>query len=120
MPAREGNSQSGMWPWLIQRISGAVLLIYLGVHFFITHFAVEGNIDFKIVTDRFRGTTFWHNWDWMLLALALFHGVNGIRAIILDFGVKQVTARILFWLMIIICVVFFMYGFTALSPFKVA
>lgn len=121
MPAREGNNVRGMWPWLIQRITGAVLLVFLGLHFFITHFAVEGNINFQIVTERFsRKASFWHAWDWMLLGLALFHGVNGIRAIILDFGVKRVTARILFWLMIILCLAVFIYGYWALSPFKTA
>lgn len=121
MPAREVGSQQGMWPWLIQRITGAILLVFLGLHFFITHFAVEGNINFQIVNKRFlQSPAFWYNWDWLLLGIALFHGVNGIRAIILDFGVKQATARILFWLMIIICVTFFVYGFTALSPFKAA
>ncbi len=120
MPALGGNSGKGMWPWLLQRITGALLLIFVGLHFFITHFAAEGNIDFKVVTDRFMGTSFWFHWDWILLALALFHGVNGIRAIILDFGVKHTTARFLFWLMMVICVVTFIYGYWALSPFTSA
>ncbi|MEW5806214.1 MAG: succinate dehydrogenase, cytochrome b556 subunit [Acidobacteriota bacterium] len=123
MITREGRTGIGMWPWLIQRITGAFLLLFLGVHFFITHFSakvVNSKIDFQTVADRFRETTFWHNWDWLLLAFALFHGVNGIRAIILDFGVKPLTARVLFWLMMVICVVVFVYGFTALTAFRVA
>lgn len=29
-------------------------------------------------------SVFWRTWDWMLLSLALVHGVNGLRNVVLD------------------------------------
>ncbi|MBA3363280.1 MAG: succinate dehydrogenase, partial [Actinobacteria bacterium] len=28
---------------------------------------------------------FWKTWDWLMLVLALLHGVNGLRVIVLDY-----------------------------------
>ena len=38
-------------------------------------------VDFDFVVDRWS-SPFWRTWDWMLLSLALLHGVNGTRVII--------------------------------------
>ena len=35
---------------------------------------------------------FWRTWDWMLLTLALIHGINGLRNITLDY-VRKPGAR---------------------------
>jgi succinate dehydrogenase / fumarate reductase membrane anchor subunit len=41
-------------------------------------------IDFGFVATRWT-SPFWRTWDWMLLMLALVHGVNGLRNITLDY-----------------------------------
>ena len=41
-------------------------------------------VDFGFVAARW-GSPFWRTWDWMLLSLALVHGINGLRNITLDY-----------------------------------
>ncbi len=36
---------------------------------------------------------FWKTWDWLMLVLALLHGVNGLRMIVLDY-VRPAGARL--------------------------
>ena len=41
-------------------------------------------VDFGFVAARWN-SPFWRTWDWMLLTLALIHGINGLRNITLDY-----------------------------------
>jgi succinate dehydrogenase / fumarate reductase membrane anchor subunit len=78
-----------LWAWLFMRISGLVLLILAVGHVLIMHIP-DGGVDrvsFAFVALRWR-SPFWRTWDWMLLVLALIHGVNGLRNITLDHVTK--------------------------------
>ena len=41
-------------------------------------------MNFGFVATRWQ-SPFWRTWDWMLLVLALIHGINGLRVITLDY-----------------------------------
>lgn len=91
-PRREADAgrrpRSGfeLWAWLFMRLSG-ILLLFLAVgHVLIMHVFDEGvaRVDFDFVVDRWS-SPFWRTWDWMLLSLALLHGVNGTRVIVQDY-----------------------------------
>ena len=75
-----------LWAWLFMRISGLVLLVLAVGHVLIMHVVDEGvgRVDFAFVQLRW-GSPFWRTWDWMLLSLALVHGINGLRVIVLDY-----------------------------------
>lgn len=74
-----------LWSWLFMRLSGIVLLFLAVGHVLIMHVLDEGvqRVDFDFVVDRWA-SPFWRTWDWMLLSLALLHGINGMRIIIMD------------------------------------
>lgn len=74
-----------LWAWLFMRISGLLLLILAVGHVLIMHLPGGGvsRIDFGFVATRWE-SPFWQTWDWMLLSLALVHGINGLRNITLD------------------------------------
>jgi len=83
-----------LWAWLFMRLSG-ILLLFLAVgHVLIMHVFDEGvaRVDFDFVVDRWS-SPFWRTWDWMLLSLALLHGVNGTRVIVQDY-VRRPGARL--------------------------
>jgi succinate dehydrogenase / fumarate reductase membrane anchor subunit len=82
-----------MWLWLFMRISGIVLILLAVGHVLIMHIPDGGvsRIDFGFVQTRWA-SPFWRTWDWMLLSLALVHGVNGLRNITLDY-VRPAGAR---------------------------
>jgi succinate dehydrogenase / fumarate reductase membrane anchor subunit len=78
------------WSWFFMRVSGLVLIFLALTHFAITHIT---KIDF--VGKRWSNPL-WQVFDWALLALALLHGLNGLRTIIDDYvraPARRVTVK---------------------------
>jgi succinate dehydrogenase membrane anchor subunit len=75
-----------LWAWLFMRISGLVLLFLAVGHVLIMHVAGRGvdRVNFAFIQLRWA-SPFWKTWDWLMLVLALLHGVNGLRMITLDY-----------------------------------
>ncbi len=75
-----------LWTWLFMRISGLVLLFLAVGHVLIMHVYGEGvdRVNFAFIQLRWA-SPFWKTWDWLMLVLALLHGVNGLRVIALDY-----------------------------------
>ena len=74
-----------LFAWYFMRISGVLLLFLALGHLLIMH--VINNvktIDYAFVARRFT-TPFWRTYDWLMLMLALLHGVNGLRVITDDY-----------------------------------
>jgi succinate dehydrogenase / fumarate reductase, membrane anchor subunit len=101
-PMKGGDARMGrdrpvggfeLWAWLFMRISGLILMFLAVGHVLIMHIpdGGVGRVNFAFVATRWR-SPFWRTWDWMLLVLALIHGVNGLRNITLD-HVKRIGVR---------------------------
>jgi succinate dehydrogenase / fumarate reductase membrane anchor subunit len=75
-----------LWMWLFMRISGLLLLVLAVGHVLIMHVVDEGvgRVNFGFVATRWS-SPFWRTWDWAMLVLALIHGINGLRVIVLDY-----------------------------------
>jgi succinate dehydrogenase / fumarate reductase membrane anchor subunit len=84
-----------LWTWLFMRVSGVVLLVLAVGHVLIMHVLDEGvqRVNFAFVQARWQ-SPFWRSWDWMLLSLALLHGINGLRVVAMDY-VRPVAWRFL-------------------------
>jgi succinate dehydrogenase / fumarate reductase membrane anchor subunit len=87
-PAGDLRPRAGfeLWSWLFMRLSG-ILLLFLAVgHVLIMHVFDTGvqRVDFDFVVERWS-SPFWRTWDWLMLSLALLHGINGIRVIVQDY-----------------------------------
>jgi len=83
--ARRPRQNFETWSWFFMRVSGLLLLFLALTHFAITHIVndvTETDIDF--VGERWSNPL-WQVFDWALLALALLHGLNGLRTIIDDY-----------------------------------
>jgi succinate dehydrogenase / fumarate reductase membrane anchor subunit len=107
--------------WLFMRLSG-ILLLFLAVgHVFIMHVVGGGveRVDFKFVELRWQ-SPFWRTWDWLLLSLALLHGVNGLRVVVLDY-VKRPGARFaMTWFFNVVGVILFALGTIIVFTFNPA
>ena len=82
-PRRRQSAEARSWAYM--RLSGLLLLFFALVHFAITHIVndvVETDYDF--VAERWHNPA-WRVFDWMLLVLALSHGLNGLRWIVDDY-----------------------------------
>ena len=73
------------WSWFFMRISGLVLLFLALIHFALTHIIHDvADTNYGFVARRWHNLG-WRIFDWSLLALALAHGLNGLRMIIDDY-----------------------------------
>ncbi|MFE3444530.1 succinate dehydrogenase [Nocardia sp. NPDC059180] len=82
--------------WLFMRLSGVLLLVLVFVHVYSNLIAGDGvfKLDFAFVAGKYA-SPFWQLWDFGILWLAVLHGTNGVRAIILDYVSSPAKA---FWL----------------------
>jgi succinate dehydrogenase membrane anchor subunit len=89
LPYRAGRDRPGksgeFWWWVFMRVSGLLLLVLAVGHVLIMHVMGGGvdRVNFGFVAVRWQ-SPFWRTWDWLMLSLALVHGINGLRVIGLD------------------------------------
>ncbi len=104
-------------PWLLQRTSGAVLVVLLAVHFWVGHYSDWGEpITFAGVQMRLQSTVF-ITIDIILLISVVFHGLNGVRNIILDYPAFLPHNRSISFILFIIGTATVIFGIYALYPF---
>jgi len=125
LPARAGRQppvrRAEFWWWVFMRLSGIVLLFLAVGHVLIMHVLGGGvrRVDFRFVQLRWQHP-FWRTWDWMMLSLALLHGVNGLRAVTMDY-VRRPGARFaLTWLWNVVGFVLFVLGTVVVFTFDPA
>jgi len=108
---------SGSYAWIMQRATAVLLLAFLGAHWWITHFAPVGEaITFERVSFRLKDAMLVFV-DSGLLAIVLYHALNGLRNVILDFNIGRTAERALSIILVIVGIVAFVYGLNALLPF---
>jgi succinate dehydrogenase / fumarate reductase membrane anchor subunit len=82
---RPSGSSFEVFSWYFLRISGLALVLLAVLHVVIMHVVnTDDEIDHQFVVDRWS-SPFWQFYDFLLLALALLHGVNGARICIEDY-----------------------------------
>lgn len=106
--------------WYFMRISGLLLVLLAGGHLFITHYLnVPSDTTFEFVAGRWANP-FWRTFDWLLLMMALWHGVLGLRYSIQDYLRHPALRTAAFGLMWIVGVVFFALGTITIFVFDAA
>ena len=110
------DSTGGMWAWLFQRVTAVVLIVGLLTHLVATHLFNLGHLSFLNIGDRL-GSTFFVVIDVSLLAASIFHGLNGARMIVLDYGLEtRASRRALSLFLWVFGSAVFVYGMWALWP----
>ena len=74
----------GMWSWVLHRISGATIFFFLFVHVLDTALVRVGPQQYNEVIATYK-TPIVGLMEFGLVAAVLFHGLNGIRVILIDF-----------------------------------
>jgi succinate dehydrogenase hydrophobic anchor subunit len=76
---------AGSWAWFFQRLSAVLLVVLLGIHIYVDHFWHVGeDLTVSNINERLREAVFIVI-DYSLLAVVLFHGLNGTRTVLFDF-----------------------------------
>lgn len=86
------RSNYELYSWIFMRASGVVLIVLIFGHLFVNLMVGEGvhAIDFGFVAGKWA-SPFWQIWDLLMLWLAMLHGTNGLRTIIMDYAEKPGT-----------------------------
>ena len=97
------------WTWLLQRVSAVLLLCLIAIHLWRLHVAKIVVLD--VVESRFD---LWSIilLDLSLLTVGMFHGLNGLYAVLADFGLQGKAATVT---VISLCTVFA--GFLAVGTY---
>jgi succinate dehydrogenase / fumarate reductase, membrane anchor subunit len=82
------TSRNVIW-WYTQRITGALLVPLLIAHFWVEHFMsktlLRGDLSYEVILERISNPL-WQAIDIGFLLVALLHGLNGLRNIVLDYS----------------------------------
>ena len=82
----------GFWSWFLQRITALLLVMGMSVHFFAFHFSPGRYASryYDEIVNRFCSPG-WITFHVCLLALVVFHGLNGLWGILVDFNLSKRT-----------------------------
>jgi succinate dehydrogenase / fumarate reductase membrane anchor subunit len=107
-----------IWSWYFMRISGLILLFLALNHFFMTHILHDVvETDSAFVEARWQNPL-WRLYDWVLLALGLFHGMNGLRFIMDDYIQKPWKRAATKGFVYSLVTVMFLYGTITILTFE--
>jgi len=109
------KSKTAMWGWLMQRVTGVLLIIGLIVHYLRLHFFTHGKLDEQIVSAQIG--IGWLIFDICLLGIALYHGFYGVLGIFQDYNPSASARESLFSFCMFIGIVLFILGSLSLITF---
>ncbi len=104
------------------RISGLALIVLVLGHMFIMHVLVQltgQEINFAFVSSRW-GSPFWRIYDFLLLLLAMVHGVNGARIVIGDYVTHKPIRAGMIGLLVATTVIWLLAGMIVILTFNPA
>lgn len=97
----------GMWSWVLHRITGVAIFFFLLVHVLDTSLVRLSPNDYNAVIDSYKQPIMGIG-ELGLIAAILFHALNGIRVILIDFWRKGAKYQnVMFWIVIGLAVVLF-------------
>jgi succinate dehydrogenase / fumarate reductase membrane anchor subunit len=116
--ARPGGGGFETFSWYFFRISGVALIFLAIIHLFLNHVVNDvACTSYQLVALRYENP-FWRLYDWLLLTLALLHGMNGLRVVIDDYVQTRSWRLALQSTAGIVTLIFFMLGTITLITFQ--
>jgi succinate dehydrogenase / fumarate reductase, cytochrome b subunit len=104
---------TGMWAWLLFRISGLVLVFYLGAHILVISMGQFDKFDSLMKAFDHPVAVLL---DLALVVAVLYHALNGVRIILMDFGIGIQKHKIMFWsAMAVVVACFAVFAYVAFS-----
>ena len=110
---------AGTWAWAMQRLTAVLLIVLLGIHIWVSHFAdidPEETITVAGVEARLDQVLFVVV-DYSLLAMVLFHGLNGARTVLFDFDIFAKRKKMIDVALWVLGIATLIWGIVVLFPF---
>jgi succinate dehydrogenase cytochrome b556 subunit len=83
-PAQRGRG--GTTAWILQVVSGVLLVVLLGVHIVTQHFVVKGGLRDYAQVVSYLGNPVVLAVESLFVVVLIWHAMLGLRAVLLDFG----------------------------------
>jgi succinate dehydrogenase cytochrome b556 subunit len=91
-PTTSRTTQSS-WSWILQAITGVLLVALLGFHMFANHFIVKGGLRTYTDVVAYLAAPVIVVWEVLFLSVVTWHAMLGVRAIIFDLGLSRAAER---------------------------
>jgi succinate dehydrogenase / fumarate reductase cytochrome b subunit len=88
--------KAGFLSWLLRRLTGLGLAAYLLLHIWVLHSLTAGAQQFDQIMELLNNPLF-KVLEIGLLFLVVYHGLDGVRVLIVDFFGQSALERKLFW-----------------------
>lgn len=92
----------GQWSWVLHRLTGVGVLLFLFIHILDTALIMLGPVWYNRILEVYRMPLF-GLMEIGLFAAVLYHSVNGVRIIVIDFWpASTVHYKKMFWIQMVI------------------
>lgn len=109
------KKDTGSKAWIFHRVSGIALIGYLFLHIYSLSSLSQGRAAFESKMQSFS-TPFFMFLEWLLFAFVLFHSLNGVRIVLVDWADGAKYHRQLFkYSLVIGIILFFAMGYIMFS-----
>jgi len=113
-PSRDEGPRSAP-PFVGQVVSGAVLIVLLGLHMVAQHFIVPSGLRFYDDVIEWLSNPVMVAIEVAFLVFVTYHALVGVRAILFDFGFGKRTERLITNLLWVVGIVTVVYGVALLA-----
>ena len=97
----------GMWSWVLHRITGVAIFFFLLVHVLDTSLVRLSPEAYNAVVSTYK-TPVVGLGELGLVAAILYHALNGVRVILIDFWRKGVKHQnLMFWIVVVVALIAF-------------
>lgn len=93
MASNSPRTSRGSWSWILQAITGVLLVALLGFHMWANHFVVEGGLRTYEDVVAYLAAPVILVWEVLFLGVVTWHALLGVRAIIFDLGLSRAAER---------------------------
>ena len=98
------RGREGMWSWVLHRITGVAIYFFLLVHILDTALVRVAPEAYNAVINTYK-TPIMGLGEIALVAAIGYHGLNGLRIILIDFwSVGTKHQKLMFWIVIVVWV----------------
>ncbi|MCG8403054.1 MAG: succinate dehydrogenase, cytochrome b556 subunit, partial [Firmicutes bacterium] len=88
----------GMWAWMLHRITGVGLVLYLTIHTAtMATSLIKGAEAFNATITMLMSNPVLHLVEYLLVGAVIYHGLNGVRLLLFDMGIGFSRQKELFW-----------------------
>lgn len=93
---------AGMWAWILHKFTGWILIGYLFTHIAVLSTALDGGATYTSTIQGLEALVVVRVMEIGLLAVAVFHILNGVRLLLIDLGIGLDKQAISFYISLIV------------------